>query len=397
MPWKECHVMDERLRFVARLLEGEKMAPLCAEFGISRKTGYKIFDRYKDCGVQAFTDRSRRPYRQANRLPPQLEAVIVRLKREYPGWGAPKIREKLRRQSIGLTPQLPAISTVHAVLDRHGLVRRRRRRRHLATGTELSRPTDPNALWCADYKGEFMLGNRRYCYPLTITDFASRYLLTCEALATTQEKFAFTAFERTFKEFGLPATIRTDNGVPFASGHALYGLSKLSVWWLRLGIQIERIQPGHPQQNGRHERMHLTLKREATKPAAANVLQQQARFDAFVQQYNQDRPHQALDMKVPADIYVRSARVYRGLEELRYPFHDGTFTVTQCGRICFKGQKVNLSQVFAGQHVGVTQVGERIWLVTFMHYDLGYFDDETCRLEPIDNPFGPKVLPMSPE
>jgi len=395
MPWKECHVMDERLRFVARLLEGEKMAPLCAEFGISRKTGYKIFDRYKDCGVQAFTDRSRRPYRQANRLPPQLEAVIVRLKREYPGWGAPKIREKLRRQSTA--SHLPAISTVHAVLDRHGLVHRRRRRRHAATGTALSRPTDPNALWCADYKGEFMLGNRRYCYPLTVTDFASRYLLTCEALSTTQETFAFTVFERTFKAFGLPHAIRTDNGVPFASAHALYGLSKLSVWWLRLGIQLERIQPGHPQQNGRHERMHLTLKKEATKPAAANVLQQQARFDAFVEQYNRERPHQALGMNVPAGVYQRSPRVYRGLEELTYPFHDSTITVTQCGRICFKGQKVNLSHVFAGQNVGVTQVGERIWLVTFMQYDLGYFDDETCRLEPIENPFGPKVLPMSPE
>jgi putative transposase len=387
--------MDERIRFVARLIEGEKMAPLCAEFGISRKTGYKIYDRYKECGTQAFTDRSRRPYRQANRLPPQLEALIVRLKRTYPDWGAPKIREKLSQQFTG--PHLPAISTVHAVLDRHSLVKRRKRRRHAATGTTLSRPADPNALWCADYKGEFMLGNRRYCYPLTITDFASRYLLTCEALATTQEQFAFTVFERTFKDFGLPQAIRTDNGLPFASAHALYGLSKLSVWWLRLGIQLERIQPGHPQQNGRHERMHLTLKREATKPAAANVLQQQARFDAFVARFNQERPHQALGMQVPAAVYRRSPRVYRGLEELTYPFHDGTFTVTQCGRICFKGRKVNLSHVFAGQNVGVTQVGERTWLVTFMQYDLGYFDDETCRLEPIDNPFGPKVLPMSSE
>jgi len=387
--------MDERIRFVARLLEGEKMAPLCAEFGVSRKTGYKIFERYTDCGVAAFTDRNRRPFRQANRLPPQLEAVIVRLKREYPGWGAPKIREKLRRQSMA--PHLPAISTVHAVLDRHGLVHRRRRRRHVPPGTALSRPTVPNALWCADYKGEFMLGDRRYCYPLTITDFASRYLLTCEALSTTQEKFAFTVFERTFKEFGLPQAIRTDNGVPFASAHALYGLSKLAVWWLRLGITLERIQPGHPQQNGRHERMHLTLKKEATKPAAANVLQQQARFDTFVTQYSRDRPHQALDMKVPADLYVRADRVYRGLEELTYPFHDGTFTVTQCGRICFKARKVNLSHVFAGQNVGVTQVSERVWLVTFMRYDLGYFDDETCRLEPIENPFVPKLLPMSPE
>jgi putative transposase len=387
--------MDERLRFVARLLEGEKMAPLCAEFGISRKTGYKIYDRYKDCGLTALSDRSRRPYRQANRLPMPIEATIVRLKREYPGWGAPKIREKLRQRCPAVL--LPAISTVHAVLDRHGLVRRRRRRRGAATGTALSRPTEPNALWCADYKGEFMLGDRRYCYPLTVTDFASRYLLTCEALSTTQEKLAFTVFEQTFKDFGLPRVIRTDNGVPFASAHAIYGLSKLAVWWLRLGIALERIQPGQPQQNGRHERMHLTLKTEATKPASANVLQQQARFDAFVTQYNEDRPHQALAMKVPADVYTRSPRVYRGLEDLTYPFHDQTLTVTHCGRICFKSQKVNLSQVFAGQNVGVTQVGERIWLVTFMHYDLGYFDDETCRLEPIENPFGPKVLPMSSE
>jgi putative transposase len=387
--------MDERLRFVARLLEGEKMAPLCAEFGISRKTGYKIHDRYKDYGVHGLTDRSRRPYRHANQLPFQLEAQIVRLKHDKPSWGAPKIRDKLSR----LYPDVhtPAISTVHAVLDRHGLVKRRTRRRNRATGTALSFPGQPNDLWCADYKGEFMLADRRYCYPLTITDAASRYVFACEALSTTKEAYAFPVIEAVFKQFGLPKAIRTDNGVPFASGHALYGLSKLSVWWLRLGIQIERIQPGRPQQNSRHERMYLTLKREATKPAAANVLQQQARFDAFIDRYNQERPHQALDMKVPADLYARSPRVYRGPDELVYPFHDQTSTVTRCGRICFNGRKVNLSQVFAGQNVGVTQVGERIWLVTFMHYDLGYFDDETCRLEPIDNPFGPKVLPMCSE
>lgn len=389
--------MDERLRFVARLLEGEKMAPLCAEFGISRKTGYKIYDRYKACGAEAFTDRSRRPYRQANRLPAPVEATIVRLKREYPGWGAPKIREKLRQQRLPAL-QLPAISTVHAVLDRHGLVHRRRRRRHSATnGTGLSQPLEPNALWCADYKGEFMLRNRRYCYPLTITDFATRYLLVCEALSSTQAQFAFTVFERAFKDFGLPAAIRTDNGVPFAGPTALYRLSKLSVWWLRLGIQIERIQPGHPQQNGRHERMHLTLKREATKPAAENLLQQQARFDTFVARYNKERPHAALDMQVPASRYTHSPRPYRGLDDLTYPFHDLTVTVTHCGRICFQGRKINVSHAFAGQNVGVTQVGERVWLVSFMQYDLGYFDDETIRVEPIENPFGPKVLPMRSE
>jgi putative transposase len=395
MPWKECQPVDERLRFVARLLDGEQMTALCAEFGISRKTGYKIYARYKDYGLQGLTDRSRRPYRHANQLPLVLEKEIVRLKREYPDWGAPKIREKLRGRCG--PRQCPAISTIHAVLDRHGLVRRRGRRRYRATGTPLGAATDPNALWCADFKGEFMLANRRYCYPLTITDFASRYLLTCEALTTTRHLDACTVFERTFKEFGLPTAIRTDNGVPFASAKALYGLSKLAVWWLRLGIQIERIRPGHPEQNGRHERMHLTLKTEATKPAAANVLQQQARFDAFLERYNRERPHQALGMKVPADVYTPSPRPYRGLGELDYPFHDWAATVTNCGRICFKNRKVNVSQALAGQLVGVRQVNERIWLVSFMHYDLGYFDDETCRLEPIANPFGPTVLPMSPE
>ena len=242
-----------------------------------------------------------------------------------------------------------------------------------------------------------MLADRRYCYPLTITDFASRYLIRCEALSTTREIYAFSVFERVFKDFGLPTAIRTDNGVPFASPNALYGLSKLSVWWLRLGIRIERIKPGHPEQNGRHERMHLTLKTEATKPAAANCLQQQARFETFLERYNHERPHQALGMRVPGELYTRSARPYHGLDDLAYPFHDWTAIVTRCGRICFNWRKVNLSQVFAGQRVGVRQVTDRIWLVSFMDYDLGYFDDETCRLEPIENPFSAKLLPMSPE
>ena len=283
------------------------------------------------------------------------------------------------------------------MLDRHGLVKRRRRRRYRAQGTPLSRPLAPNDLWCADYKGEFMLADKRYCYPLTVTDSASRYLLGCEALATTREKFAFSVFERIFKEFGLPTAIRTDNGVPFASPNALFGLSRLSVWWLRLGIEIERIKPGCPEQNGRHERMHLTLKQEATKPAAANFLQQQDRFDRFVEEYNHQRPHQALGMRYPGERYTASPRHYRGLEELDYPFHDKTITVTTCGRICFEHQKVNLSTVFAGQKVGIKQVDERIWLVTFMNYDLGFFDNETCRLEPVPTPFGAKVLPLSPE
>lgn len=387
--------MDERVKFVARLLEGEKIAVLCREFGISRKTGYKILGRYNDTGLEGLTDRSRRPYRHANRLPFQVEALIVRLKQEKPSWGAPKIMELLAKRYPDV--HRPAISTIHAVLDRHGLVKHRKGRRNKATGTVLSVTSQPNDLWCADYKGEFMLADRRYCYPLTITDFASRYLLAVEALESTKESTAFTVFERVFRENGLPRAIRTDNGVPFASPNALFNLSKLSVWWLRLGIAIERIKPGNPQQNGRHERMHLTLKLETTKPAGANFLQQQARFDDFIDEYNTERPHQALAMKPPAAVHTPSPRPYQGLPELDYPLHDKSVIVTTCGRICFNTRKINLSQVFSGQRVGIKQVEDRLWLVSFMDYDLGYFDDTECRLEPLDNPFGPKLLPMSPE
>jgi len=386
--------MDERLKFVARRLDGEKMAPLCREFGISRKTGYKIFNRYKDSGLEGLSDQSRRPYRHANRLPFQLERTILSIKRDRPSWGAPKIREKLARQYPMVKP--PAKSTVHAVLERHGLVKRRKRRRYKAQGTALSDTHTPNGLWCADYKGEFRLGNRRYCYPLTVSDYSSRYLLACEGLESTKAPMAFTVFERVFKEFGLPRAIRTDNGTPFASPHALFGLSRLSVWWLRLGIAIERIKPGNPQQNGRHERMHLTLKKEATKPASFNFLQQQSRFDDFVELYNNDRPHQALAMRYPAELYTPSAREYRPPDEPEYPFHDRTVRVTQCGRICIGRRKINLSVVFAGQTVGIREVSDQIWLVSFMEFDLGFFDQDEDRVEPASNPFLLKVLPMCP-
>ena len=386
--------MDERLRFVARLLDGEKMAAVCREFDISRKTGYKIFQRYKDCGLDGLTDRSRRPYRHANRLPIQIEKLIVALKRERPSWGAPKIREKLRRQHSDV--QTPAISTVHAVLYRHGLVNRGRKRRYKAHGTALSRPLRPNDLWCADYKGEFMLADRATATrspSATSPAATSSPARPCRPPRRSMPSPCSSGFSRSS---AYPRAIRTDNGVPFASAHALFGLSKLSVWWLRLGIAIERIKPGHPEQNGRHERMHLTLKKEATKPAAQNFLQQQAKFDDFIDCYNQERPHQALDMKYPAELYRPSPRPYRGLGELEYPFHDRTVTVTHCGRICLGKRKINFSTVFAGQNVGIKEVSDKIWLVTFMHYDLGFFDHETCRLEPVDNPFEPKVLPMSP-
>ncbi len=396
MPWKECKPMDVRLRFIARLLEGEKMAPLCREFGISRVTGYKIYNRYKDCGLQGLNDRSRAPYRQANRLPYQVERTILGIRKERDTWGARKIRDKLLKQ-FPMVPT-PAISTIHAVPDRHGLVKRRKRRRYKAQGTPLVAAHQPNELWCADYKGEFMLGNKQYCYPLTISDYRSRYLLACEGVKSTKADLAFTVFESAFKEFGLPHAIRTDNGVPFASGNALFGLTRLSVWWLRLGISLQRIKPRHPAQNGRHERMHLTLKQEATKPAAFNFLQQQERFDDFTRVYNNERPHQALNGAYPGELYTPSAHVYEPPPEPEYPQHDRTVRVTRCGRICIGPRKINLSSSFAGQTIGIREVDDQIWLVSFLEYDLGYFDKERDRVEPGPSPFMPdKVLTMCPE
>ena len=395
MPWKEYNKMDEKVKFVARLLEGEKMSHICREFGISRKTGYKIWGRYKDIGFEGITDRSRRPYRSVNQLSEAFVSAIVGIKQEYPKWGAPKIQKILSRRYPDV--KMPAISTIHAVLDKKGLVRRRKKRRAFKSeGTPLSFTQSPNDLWCADYKGEFLLGNKRYCYPLTISDFSSRYLLLCEALSDTKEKSAFKMFECTFKKHGLPRAIRTDNGVPFSS-QAMFGLSKLSVWWLRLGIKIERIQPGHPEQNGRHERMHLTLKQEATRPAGFDLLQQQEKFEKFIKVYNNIRPHQALDMKTPLECYEVSKNLYKGLPDVDYPFHDKTITVTCCGRICVDNRKINFSRAFSGQKVGIKEVENNIWLVSFMDYDLGYFDGEVNRVEMGQNPFVSKVLPMSSE
>ena len=392
MPWRESTVMEERLRFVARRLEGESMTALCREFGISRKTGHKLFARYREHGLEALADRHRRPGRVANRLPMPVEAAIVRLRNEHPSWGARKLRELLVRR-LGKEVAVPARSTIHAVLDRHGLVEHARARRPRAAGTPLAEAAAPNDLWCCDFKGEFRLGSGKLCYPLTVTDQASRFILMVEGLEGTAEAPVFTAFHRLFQERGLPVAIRSDNGVPFAS-RGLYGLSRLAVWWLRLGIGIERIKPGKPQQNGRHERMHLTLKQETTRPAAHNSLAQQGRFEAFVEEFNSLRPHEALEMHTPASRYAPSPRPFAGLPELAYPFHDRDIVASQSGAIALHGRAVFISSVFAGQRLGLREVDTDVWLVSFMHYDLGYIDLEACTLQTIDTPFGSRVSPM---
>ena len=390
MPWKEGSVIDERLRFVSRLLHGETMTEVGREFGIARKTGDKIFTRYQEHGLEALSDRSRRPVRYANQLPQQIESLIVGLQRDKPHWGARTIRELLVRRLDG-DVRIPAKSTIPAVLHRHGLVKPIGRARRRATGTALSPGATPNELWGADFTGEFRLGNGQYCYPLTVTDHASRFLLLCEALESTREDLAVTAFEQLFAERGLPQAIRSDNGVPFASPNALFNLSKLAVWWLRLGISIERIKPGHPQQNGRHERMHLTRNKETTRPPGMNSLQQQARFDAFGQEFTTERPHEALAMQCPAALYSASPRPYLGLPELTYPLHDRDVVVTACRH----RKRINVSTVLAGQRLGIKEVDDGIWIVSFMPYDLGCIDLEQTTPHPLDNPFGPGLSPLS--
>jgi putative transposase len=268
-------------------------------------------------------------------------------------------------------------------------------RRRRAQGTPLSLGQRPNELWCTDYKGEFLLANRQYCYPLTVTDHASRFLLPCEALPSTREDYAFTGFERLFKERGLPANIRSDNGVPFASAHGWPGLIR-SMPMPRRSHQTASLLKLNKALSSRWDACvhggHSV--EEATKPAAANFLQQQARFDQFMEVFNVQRPHEALDMRCPVEIYQPSPRPYTGWPDIDYPFHDQTIVVTRCGRICLGNKKINFSQVFAGQAVGIKEVHDDIWLVSFMDYDLGYFDLETRVLEPLENPFGPKVLPM---
>ena len=392
MPWKETCVMDERTKFIGRLLSGEKMAPLCREFGISRMTGHKIWNRYQQHGCHALYNRSRAPHKHPNQTPYEVEQLIVRLKKEKANWGAPKIRDLVRHNYPTIT--LPSTSTVHSILDRHDLVKKRRQRRPFrATASYLSNPDHPNDLWCTDFKGEFRLLNKNYCYPLTLTDYASRFLLTCQALDGTAMGPSFPVFEEAFQTYGLPVAIRSDNGTPFASGNSAWNLTRLSVWWIRLGIKLEHIEPGNPQQNGRHERMHRTLKAEATHPARANLLQQQERFEEFQQEYNFERPHQALEMKRPAELYQKSTRPYRGLPDITYPGYEKALMISHCGRICINKLKVHITKALANQPVGLHQVDQGVWQVDFMSYTLGYFDEESRQFSPNDDPFGLRLGP----
>jgi transposase InsO family protein len=395
MPWKESLVPDQRMRFVLACLDDEEsMAALCRRFGVSRPTGYKWLRRYREGGPELLSDRSSAPQAHPNQVRPEIEKRILSMRAAHPTWGSRKIVAALARQSQRDREDLdwPAASTVGQMLKRAGLAFPRRHRRDRASATPglcgTGAAQTPNHRWCADFKGWFRTGDGSRCDPLTITDAHSRFLLRCQA-AQVAHSVVRGLFEATFREFGMPQAIRTDNGEPFASV-GLKGLSRLAVWWMRLGIAHERIEPGRPQQNGSHERMHGTLKRQTANPPAHSLRAQQARFDRFREEYNKQRPHEGLpDMATPGSIYRPSAQPYPDrLPEMAYPPGQQLRRVDDTGKFTFNGKKVRLCKPLSDQTIGLEPLREesaeldadRFWIVRFGSVDLGVLDGKECYL-----------------
>lgn len=371
MPWKETCVINERTIMISEYLSGDySIAELARRRGISRKTAHKWIGRYAADPVVGLADRSRAPRHHPQALAPELERAILTWKARRPQWGAPKIHSKLRGE-----PGCPAESTVSNVLRRHGLSRQQRRRARATPNAEpMIRAAGANEVWCVDFKGWFRLGNGRRCDPLTISDAWSRYLLCCQGICgTTGWVTVQPLFERVFREYGLPGRIRSDNGAPFAS-QGLGGLSPLAVWWLQLGIGLERIQPGHPEQNGRHERIHRTLKEAVS--IQSTLWRQQEAFDEFRRDYNEERPHEALGQEPPGSIYEPSAREYPvRLPAEEYPDGWDKRSVRTNGEVKWEGELVYLSDSLAGRWIGLEPVAEGLWRLYYRHHPLGWLDE----------------------
>src|SRR5579859_4502008 len=385
MAWKECSRMDARMQLVAEYLKGERpMTTLCVEFSVSRKTAYKWVGRYEADGPSGLEDRSRAPHEHHQRVDPVVIEALLMARRAHQHWGSRKILAWLSRKQPTLS--LPAASTVSAVFAKYGLSRSRQPRRRTPPYVDPFADADrPNRVWCADFKGEFKTGDRRSCYPLTVTDAYSRMLLRCTALDSTKTRYAWPVFEDAFRELGLPERIRTDNGTPFASRGA-GGLSRLSVWWIKLGIRHERIEPGHPEQNGRHERMHRTLKQETLRPSAQTFRLQQKKFDAFRAEYNDERPHEALSNQTPSSRYTRSDRQYpRRLAEVRYPDHYVRRKVAESGRVRWGGVHVTIGHALEGEWIGLDP-GDELHNLYFGDVHLGFIDDTKPELGLIRSP-----------
>ncbi len=383
MPWSVTSPVDERARFVLEALEGwSSVSQLCETYGISRRIGYKWLRRYEQGGLRALEDRSRARKAQAAATPPPVVGEIVALRQQHPTWGPRKLRKRLSQ----LSPQVawPAPSTIGEILRKEGLTQPRRRRRPLGLWrTPRTEADGPNRVWTADYKGEFRLGCGRLCYPLTVVDAHSRYLLACRALPGTGCAGARATFERIFQEYGLPDVIRTDNGVPFSSVRALGGLSQLAVWWMRLGIGLERTRRRHPEDNGAHERMHRTLKAEATRPARETAQQQQRAFERFRQVYNEERPHEALGQLQPASVYRPSLRrMPPRLPRLNYPEGVQCRHVSTNGEFRWQGKVYFLSSTLVGQVIGLQHTHDGRWNVLFGPAHLAVLDEVRRVLRP---------------
>lgn len=381
MSWKATDAVNERIKMVGQYLsQGDSISELARWYGVSRKTVYKWVERYEQAGPAGLEDLSRAPHHHPGAVSPAMTARILEWKAAKPLWGAPKIHAKLR----GLA-DCPSESTVSNLLARHGLSRKARRRPQATPSQSPLRHCEAvNQVWCADFKGYFRTGDGRRCDPLTISDGHSRYLLCCRGLGEgTGSRLVQPLFVATFREFGVPEAIRTDNGPPFAST-GLGGLSPLSVWWLELGIRLERIAPGQPQQNGRHERMHRTLKEATAQPPCRTLRLQQQAFDAFRVEYNEERPHEALGQRPPASLYVPSGRDYpeRKPQRRDYPEDWAKRTVRPGGRIRWQGQEINISRALCGREIGLQPVAEGRWAVHFESLELGVLDEQKARVEP---------------
>ena len=373
MPWARTDWMTERRKFVAAYLQTEaSFSELCLDFGISRKTGYKWVRRYEAEGVEALVDRSHAAHSHPHAVAQNVVEAVLAIRRRHPRWGPLKLRVVLKRQQPRLA--LPAASTIGDILKRLGLAGRRRRiRRSSPYGDRLRQYDAPNAVWCADFKGCFEVGGER-CHPLTISDGYSRYLLRCRALRRPLGRCAKRVFESAFLEYGLPRAIRTDNGPPFST-LAPGGLSRLAVWWIRLGIRPERILPGRPDQNGRHERMHSTLKAETARPPRASFAAQQRAFDRFQAEYNNERPHEALGQQVPSSLYRPSLRPYpRRLPQPEYPPRFETRLAYPNGVISFGASQWYVSGCLAGELVGLEPCDDARWRVHFGCVPIGLLD-----------------------
>jgi transposase InsO family protein len=381
MPWQETRPMDQRLQFVSdhqRALFD--MTTLCARYGVSRKTGYKWLARYAAEGARGLAERSHEPHHCPHRIADALAALLLAARRAHPTWGPAKLVQYLTPRHREIV-HWPAVSTVADLLKRHDLVRPRRRRRPIVhPGTVPLVTSAPNDLWTADFQGQFKTRDGVYCFPLTIADQHTRYLLRVHGLLNTRGAGVRPVFERAFREYGLPQAIRTDNGVPFANT-GLHGLTRLSVWWLRLGIQHQRIRPASPQENGAHERMHRTLKAETTRPPAAALAQQQRVFTAFQREYNEVRPHAALGGDPPATRYVASPRAYPAqLPPLEYPGHFLVKRVTHAGTIRFQDRLLFLANALKEHHVGLEERDDGVWSLYLGPVLLGSIDEHTMKV-----------------